>query len=239
MAFFEGDFSPDVYMKRELGEDKGFMIERHGTATGVIRRPFATTINRRFAKVYKALKVSSPLHMFNWTTASLPSVTIGSIGAATTILQDIHAGIAQGDAYNERFGTVTRTVRLRGQFTINPGSASVSAAAVRFTIFRAQVGTTAAAAIIGLDNSANPIANNTISQVFLDRRLQCPATLASVGFPCVLRFSVKLKNFRLNYSGSAAATQTGESIFMLFQSNQTSTLAPVLTSGNAEVWFHP
>lgn len=210
-------------------------------STGVTRRRQnvgrGNPARAEFNKIYKKLKIIAPLHMSPLRVATdLPQ----NIPAAGQIF-DMLSQIAEGDAYNQRHGTVTRTKRIIGRIVITPGTAQLLNSCVRIAVFRAPVGATVAQTLLDTVASSNPVANNFMSQVFMDRWLVIPP-LAIDNSPHYVNFSIpfKGKGYRSNYSGSGSGTQTGESLFIAYLSNSVAgATSPNLIGGNVEVWFQP
>jgi len=170
------------------------------------RRYYTTSavgVQRQIRALYKKIKISAPLHLQS------PAIGAGvgqNCDTAGTLV-DLHVLIAEGDAFNQRFGTVTRTCRVKGQMLFVPGVTQVVPAMCRLAVFRAPVGTTIAATLANTLISSNPIANNSISKVFYDKMFTVGAPIATVGYPTKIYFNIKINPcHRMNYAGAAAGT---------------------------------
>lgn len=188
-------------------------------------------------KIYKKLKTVAPLHMVPYT---IGSGLTQNIPVAGNIL-DLHSSIAEGDAYNQRHGTVTRAKRILIRLSLIPGTAQVLIASVRICVFRATVGATVAQTLVDTIVSSSPIANNNITQVFLDRWFTVyPTAIDNVARNIVISIPIKGKGFRMNYNSAASGSQTGETLFFAAVSNAVAgATAPNWLAGNLELWFQP
>lgn len=224
------------YMKRQRDEDEGkVIVRRYGMATNKRRFPNYAT-QKQVHQIYKKLKMAMPLHMVNLRVGTEIATEVNNGGQ----LIDMHATIAEGDTFSGRFGTVTRSRRMIGNMTVRPGSASTLPSTIRCAIVRAPVGATLANTVVNLDTSSASVRDNVISRVYYDKWFSVPATPATVGFAQRITFNIALKNFRVNYSGAAAGTNTGETIFMILLSGvATGTAAPLVSDGLVDVWFQP
>lgn len=225
--------------KRRRDDEGGVIRTTFGLATNK-RRLFSMTapsVTRQFGAVYRKLKMSAPLHMMD----ALNGTHFGAQVTSTPFAYDCHTDISQGDAYNQRFGTVTRTARIKVTLLLIPGTTQASPETVRFSLVRGQVGSTGAQLVSNLNVSAMPIANNRVTQLFADRRVLVAPTSATAAYPTKIFLNIPFKKgFRVNYTGSGTGTNTGETIFLVGQSPiAAGTACPVIASGNIEIWFQP
>lgn len=115
------------------------MEEKTATAQTKRRRVVGPSnvgaLSRRVTRLAKTLKASNPTHVY-----------VSSLSAAfthvdtTTSLYEIGGNIAQGDDYNQRFGSHVDVLRVRMHGTLQAGSTSTLASTVRITCFRGQSG---------------------------------------------------------------------------------------------------
>lgn len=134
-----------------------------------------------------------------------------------------------------RFSSSVVVTHINIKMAIQPGSAATLGPVIRFTLFRAAQGTAFAA---NLQGSYNPVVTSAVSRLYWDHYYVTPATLATGGFPLTVHKSIKLKH-QQKFSGAAAGTTTGDSLFLIIQSSAgAGTGAPVLT-GVVEVYFQP
>lgn len=243
--FFYYIMASDYYtaltgMKRERDADEGkTIVRRMGMATNK-RRHFMDQGPTRgeISRIYKKIKMAAPLHMLSQNVVDFTTPILST----TSIFFDIHSNIVEGDNFANRHGTVTRTKRLLVDFMVIPGTTQAVPVPIRYGLIRAQAGSTLANTVINTIVSANPIANNNITQLFRDKLdLVCP-TILTAAYPTRIRLNVKFgsSGFRTNYSGSAAGTQSGETLFFYAISNvATGTAAPAISGGHMEVWFQP
>lgn len=124
-------------------------------------------------------------------------------------------------------------VILKG--TLQAGSTSTNAASVRITSFQGQSGLAFAANMSG---SYTPVGDSTSTRLLFDKYYHVPP--ANTVWP-VTPVHINLKaRHRQKFSGSGANTNTGESVYVIIQSNVASgTTAPVWAVGVMEEWFKP
>lgn len=190
------------------------------------------TINnsRRINKLSKQLKIKNPSHMY---TASLSNVfpTISTTGS----LYDVQQNIQQGVNFNDRFSSKTQVkyVRLRG--IMLAGTTATIATPVRLSCIRAESGLSFATNMTG---SYNPIQTGTTLQYYFDKFFTIPAPLTGQGFPVNLDIKIKCKHVQ-KFSGTGAGTTSGESIYLICQSNIAAGTAAPQILGTFEVYFDP
>lgn len=157
------------------------------------------------------------------------------VGADRAVKHPIY-GPPTGDDYNQRFGTHVDCTRLICNATFYPGNTAASASAVRATLFRAQSNTAFAA---NMADSYSPIADNTVTQVLMDKFFQIGPSAASQQWPSVLRINKKLKH-RQKFTGSGTSSTTGECLYFVIQSERVAgTTAPIIGEGQLELYFKP
>lgn len=190
-------------------------------------------LSQRITKLAKQLKASNPLHMIY---AQLNAVAL----TTTSALLDTAGGIAEGDAYNQRFGTTVHMKRLRLKIVIVPGTTAAAPCPYRICIFRASVGSTLAQTVVDCNTTSAVLANNRMTRVVYDRLYSCAAPIGTAGYPMVHDISVNLNNHLQHFTGAAAGSQTGEEYFLsLISNNAAGTTAPVISAGFVEYWFQP
>lgn len=209
--------------KRRRETDIGFPPRRLGGAS---------QLGKRISRLAKKMKVMNPLHMF---PATLNTVILST----TTFFTELLVGVGAGDGPAERFANQCQLKRVIIKCVIIPGSTQVVPVPIRITIFRAESGSTLAATVVNLNTSVSPVAATTITQVIMDRYLTVSPTIATQAYPLNLNMSVKVPHHQ-KFSGVAAGTNAGESMYLSIISNTaTGTAAPVIVSGFFEEWFQP
>lgn len=89
-----------------------------------------------------------------------------------------------------------------------------------------------------MTGSYNPIATGTTLQLYFDKFYTIPAAVGTVGFPVNLNFSIKCRHLQ-KFDNTGPNSTTGESVYLLCQSDiAAGTAAPVI-AGNFEVFFDP
>lgn len=213
------------------------MIRRFGLAVNRRRAYNAQSgVRKDINSLYKKMKQTMPMHM---KQIQLGSSNLTAIISTTVTAQDIHTTIVQGDAYEDRHGTITSTKRLIGTFTVRPGSTQATAETIRCLVVRGQVGSTGAQLVTGINDSAASLADNRTTRLMFDKYYLVAPTAATAAYPTKVVFNIKL-NHRQVYTSGAAGSQTGETYYVIFMSGvATGTAAPVMQNGRLEVWFTP
>lgn len=152
-------------------------------------------------------------------------------------LLDVIAPIAQGDAYNQRFGNQVIPKRVNLKFGVRPGGSATTQFTCRLTLVRASASLIAGATV---DGSLNPIANTSILQVYWDKLFQVAPSVANQYYPTVFNWSIPVKMGKAKFSGAGTNTVVGESIFLLWSSNAASgATAPIWDAGITEFFYTP
>lgn len=207
---------------------------------GTKRRKYVSTVpasqsalSNRVTKLARSLKANNPTHL---NVYSLPGQfpTIATTGS----LLDLAQNIAQGDDYTNRVSSscILTHVNLKG--VLIAGTAATTTVSVRITIFKAIAGIAFASNMTG---SYSPIVTGTSLKLMYDRFYPVAAMPAagSQGFSTVVNISQKLRH-KQKFTGTGAATQTGDSIFVVIQGGTAAgTGAPTFVSGVLEVFFQP
>lgn len=154
--------------------------------------------------------------------------------STTGTLYDIASGIAQGDQPDQRFSSQCILKRLRVKCGFNPGGGSVTLSVVRVTVYR---GITGAAFAANMTGSYNPIAYSISTQLLYDKYLTVTSA-GSAGFGTVLDLNLKL-NHKQKFTAAAAGNQTGESIYLIIQSDHTAGTTAPTPQGVFEIYFDP
>lgn len=207
---------------------------------GTKRRRFTMTpsgmsnvgfLNKRINKLSKKLKLNNPSHLYSLSAGA----AFGTVSTSGT-LYDLSQDIAQGDNYNQRFSTTIQLTRVALRGVIVPGSTASASSAVRITVFRGQ---SALAFASNMTATYSPIGTNTTTQIILDRFYPVAAAPGTAGYGTNVNINLKL-NHHQKFTGTAAGTSTGESIYMIVQSgNAVGTTAPSWYAGVLEVYFQP
>lgn len=197
-------------------------------SSNVSARQSAT--NRRISKLYKTIKAKNPSHLYSFSLGG-QFTTISTTGT----LYNLASSIAQGDAPTDRFASQCILRRLNIKGCLIPGTTAVYPANVRITVFRGQAGIGFAA---NMTATYNPIAYSTSTLVLYDKFLQCSSTAATAGFPCSMNMTLKLRH-KQKFTGSAAATQTGDCLYLIIQSDQAAGNTAPLALGVVEIYFDP
>lgn len=126
-------------------------------------------------------------------------------------------------------------LRLVLKGALRAGSTSTVGATVRITVFQGQSGLAFAANMSG---SYNPVVDSTSTRLLYDRYYFVPP--AQTVYPVTpVHINLKAKH-RQKFSGSGANTNTGESVFIIVQSDAVAgTTAPNWSAGVLEEWFKP
>lgn len=186
-------------------------------------------LSTRISRLAKKMKVNNPTHLIQQSlTVVFPTIS------TTGTLYDVGNPIAQGDDYNNRFGAkvLITHINIKGAFT--PATAT-GPSVVRITILRLPTNSVFAANTSG---SYSPIVTGTSLQTYYDKFYQVGAAPATVGYPTLINISKKIK-FYQKYSGTGAGTATGESIFVIIQSNFAAGATAPLITGVIETFFQP
>lgn len=187
--------------------------------------------HRRITKLAKQVKAHNPSHVSIFTA----STTFANVSTTGTVL-DLASNIAQGDGFSDRFSTQCILKRLNLKFGIIAGTTSTTVSNVRVTVIRAESGLVFAS---NMSSSYNPIVAGTSTKLLYDKYVQVGATPATMGFPCVFNKTLKLGKHKQKFTAVGAGTQTGESIYLIIQSDKSvGTTAPV-PIGTIEVYFDP
>lgn len=220
---------PNLPMEEKTIRVTGTKRRREGM---LIKRLSGTpALSRRITRLAKSLKAANPTHMLNLNPVS----AITNI-STTGSINDLGAAIVQGDDFDQRFGSHVVMTRLNFVAVFGPGSTSTLPSTIRVTLLKAQSGLAFASNMSG---SYSPIADNNVIQVLKDVFYRIPPAQASLYFPTVCNWSVKL-NHRQKFSGTGASTTTGDCLYLLVQSGATAgTTAPVIVAGKWEVFFKP
>lgn len=207
---------------------------------GTKRRRFTTTmvpvskfglINKRLNKLSKKVKLNNPSHLYSLSAGA----AFGTVSTSGTIY-DLSQDIAQGDNYNQRFSTTIQLTRVMLRGVIVPGSTASAASAVRITVIRGQ---SALAFASNMTATYSPIGTNTSTQVLMDKYFPVAAAPGTAGYGTNIYINLKL-NHHQKFTGTAAGTSTGESIYMICQSgNAVGTTAPSWYAGVLEIYFQP
>lgn len=89
-----------------------------------------------------------------------------------------------------------------------------------------------------ITGSFNPVQTGTTLQLYYDKYFTIPAPITGQGFPVNWNISIKAKHFQ-KFSGTGAGTTSGESVYLICQSDALAgTTAPV-PQGVFEVFFDP
>lgn len=191
-----------------------------------------TALSRRVTRLAKTLKAANPTHCYV-SDLSAAFTTISTTGS----LREIGGNIQQGDDYNQRFGSHVDLLRLVLKGVISPGSTAAAISTVRITVFQGQSNLAFAANLFG---SYNPIVDSTSTRVYFDKYYSVGPSNAAASFGGVpVHINLKTKH-RQKFSGAGSGTNTGESIYMIIQSDKAAgTTAPGFTGGFLEEWFKP
>jgi len=174
--------------------------------------------------------MSNPIHCY----VSGLQAAFGNISTTGT-LYECCQNIAQGDDYNQRFGSHVDFQRLILKGTIRGGT-TATVGFVRITVFRARSGLAFAANTTG---SYNPVVDSTSTRLYHDK-FHCIAGATSPNGP-VLALNLNLKiGHRQKYTGAAAGTGTAESVYVIIQSDFVAgATAPTIAGGDMEEYFKP
>jgi len=217
--------SPWVPMEAE--SKSNFNGRKRMRAIGLPNPRTNSALSNRISRLAKKLKTNNPTHLFQVALGT----AFNSI-STTGDIYEIGSGIAQGDDYNNRFGTKILITHVNVKGILTPAGASTIPAVVRVTIIRLPSGAAFAA---NMQGSYSPIVTGTSLQVYYDKYYTvCGGT--TVGYGTSVNVSKKLKWYQ-KYSTNAAFSTTGESLFLIIQSNLAATL-PLLT-GVLEIFFQP
>jgi hypothetical protein len=162
------------------------------------------------------------------------SSTFPSVSTSGTIL-DLCSTIAQGDDYNQRFGSHVDVTHINVKVQLVPGSTANSVTQVRATLLKAEAGIAFAAA---MQSTYSPVADSSCIRLYRDGFRQVAAANASAGYSTMINWSVKIRH-RQKFSGTGAATTTGDSLFLIIQSSAANGTTCPAASGVVEVFFKP
>lgn len=195
-----------------------------------------SALSRRVTKLQRTIKAHHPTHL---RVESL-GVTFGNVSNSGT-LYDICSAIAQGDDYNNRFSSTTRSSRLVFRGILSPGAGSTIAELVRITVFKAQSGLVFAANTTG---SYSPIVTGTSMWTYFDKFYTVPPSSTAYYFPVNLNFSVAIKQGKKRghlqkYSGTGAGTTTGDSVYVIIQAGVGAGAGAPIITGTLEHYFDP
>lgn len=190
-------------------------------------------LSSRVTRLAKKMKITNPLHMY-------PVTLNTSIPSTTTYFRELGISIAQGDGTADRYVNTVYMKRLIVQCTIIPGSTQAIPCSVRVFLIRAQSGSTLAGLAITTNTSLSPVNQATgVIEKCYDRMHTVAPSLATQYFPLNIRINKKCR-LKQKFSGAAAGTNVGESLFFGIISNiATGTAAPLILSGHLEEWFQP
>lgn len=189
-------------------------------------------LSSRLSRLVKKNKQENPLHMI-WVSAVTTPATVST----TTAIYDLAGQIAEGDAYNNRFGTRITLKRWRCNFVVIPSSTTPIGNTLRIVIFKAQSGTNLASTVVDYNTSSAVIANNNITRVFFDKMYLVGAVTGGTS-GLTIKIDVKL-NHPQHFAGSAAGTQTGDSIFFCIVGGAAAGATAPTIGGWHETWFQP
>lgn len=185
-------------------------------------------LSRRITRLARKMKMNNPTHLMVY-----PSTTWVPTNASSMV--DLSSQIAQGDDYNNRFSSSIILTRLRAQMIAFAGTTATVPCCIRFSVVRAPQGAVFAANLTG---SYSPIVTGTISQLLYDKYYEVGGTLATTGFGTRIYCNIKLRH-QQKFSGTIAGTSTGDTLYLIIQSNiAPGTAAPTLL-GSVEVFFQP
>jgi len=188
-----------------------------------------SALSKRLTRLSKSLKASNPTHVVALAASSWSPSTTGTI-------VDVGSTIQQGDDYFERFGNHVDYLRAVLRCQISPGGTAATVSGVRISILRGISGFVFAANMTG---SYNPIVGSTITRCLYDKFFSVAPANATQGYPTDININLKLKH-RQKFTGGGAGTTTGESIYVLIQSDKTAgTTAPQIFNGVFELFFKP
>lgn len=205
---------------------------------GTVRRAYIAaprktkSLSNRITRLAKKLKVANPAHMYGYSAAG----TWGTAHTATAII-NLPDAVVQGDAYNQRFGTIVAGRRVIAEFCINPTATTPVNTVARVSIFLAQQGSTLANTVVDCATTLATIANNNVTRIFYDKLFPIPTSAASSGVR--VKINLPLKNLKCHYTGSGAGAGTGSCLYMSIISNVvTGATAPTLV-GTVDFWYLP
>lgn len=187
-------------------------------------------ISRRITRLAKSLKASNPIHCY------VDALTYFNNISTTGGIYEVGNAIAQGDDYNQRFGSHADIQRLIVKGLIRGGATAISSA-IRVTVFRGRFGLAFAPNTSG---SYNPVVDSTSTRLYFDKFYVIGGATSTNGDGSVsLNMNIKLAH-RQKFSGSGAGTNTAESVYLVIQSDfAAGGTAPTVSQGVIETYFKP
>lgn len=193
-----------------------------------------STLSRQVTVLKKKMKSANPSHVYTLSAVA----AFGATANSSTNIFNISDQIAEGDAYNQRFGTHIKCLRLCAKIHMGAASANTSTEGVgRVVVFRAQPGTSLAVTVADVNTAAAIPANNVMTKIYYDKQVGLVPVTADTG--PTFDINVPL-NHQQRYSGSTSGTSIGDCIWLACITSYTSGggLAPNL-HGWIELWFSP
>lgn len=192
------------------------------------RTPYAF-LSRRITRLAKKQRMSNPSHLYQNSLATA-FTTLSTTGTQFNPMDSV----SQGDDYNNRFSSQTKYKRINIKGVLRPGSTAGSTANARITIIKAPQNLSFTA---NTNSSFSPIVTGASIQVLFDRFYAVPA-FSSPGWGNPINISVKCTHVQ-KFNGTGSNASSGDSIFVIIQSDQTAgTTAPTI-NGVLEVFFDP
>lgn len=188
-------------------------------------------LSRRVTRLAKSLKGANPTHVMPYNGATyFPSISTTGTQLA------LGDQIMQGDDYTQRFGNHADITHINVKLVLAPGTTAATTSAVRCTLFVAAQNVVFAST---MNSTYSPISAGGVTRLLRDRFYQVAGADATAGYSTMINWSVKVR-FRQKYTGAGVSTQTGDTLFLLIQSEKAAgTTAPVIRSGLIEVFFKP
>lgn len=209
-------------------------------------------LNPRSRKLRVAARLKRPksVTFINTTRTEVKyigSVLTGNFASVSTAgaLQDLGTNIAEGSEMNQRVG---RTITLRSLDvfgTLLGGQVNLvgddSHNTVRIVVFEGQPGLVAAGINWTLNTVADPRTINGCSRILSDRfyKLVSPGRDSTGYVPAeqLVKFSVPLSG-QMIFSGAAAGTQSGRTIYMYMVTDSAGVPNPGFSTGVASLsWY--
>lgn len=190
----------------------------------------STALSRRVTRLAKSLKASNPIHCY------VDALSFFNNISTTGGIYEVGNGIAQGDDYNQRFGSHADIQRLIVKGLIRGGATAISSA-IRVTVFRGRSGLLFAPNTSG---SYNPVVDSTSTRLYVDKYYPVGGATSTNGDgSVVLNLNIKLGH-RQKFSGAGAGTNTAESVYLVIQSDfAAGATAPTVSQGVIETYFKP
>lgn len=189
--------------------------------------PYAA-LSHRVTRLSKSLKAVAPTHLLS------DVYTATQLNTASFQLE-CYAGVAQGDAYNQRHGNQILCTHLKIMGSCTAGSTATGTTNCRLVVYKAS---SLSAGIYSFLQTYNPIYNIGVIQLIHDEYFQVAGPAAGQPYSKVIRRNIKLRH-KQKFSGAAAATTAGDSIYVeMFSSAAAGTTAPIF-NGRIEEYFKP